>query len=187
MSRSMTTAVQTELDQRAIRMCRLVELRFDSGTEYHTDGHKAFEWNGNTYLPGNLMAVSNVSESLPMETREVSITVSGVNQGNLATSLLQLYIDRTVVVYRALLDATDTIIPDPIQAFFGYIDRWRFREDPSNGTATLQWFAASQLVRFDKIAGRRTNDEDQQLHYPGDRFFQFTSAVDADIPWGRPN
>ena len=187
MSRPMTTAMQTGLGQRAIGMCRLVELRFDGGTEYHTNAHKALDWNGNTYLPGNLMSVSSVSESLPMETREVSITISGVNQGNLATSLLQLYIDRTVVVYRALLDVNDAIIPDPIQEFFGYIDRWAFREDPGNSTATLQWVASSQLVRFDKIAGRRSNDEDQQLHYPSDRFFEFTSAVDADIPWGRPN
>jgi len=39
---------------------------------------------------------------------------------------------------------------------------------------------------FERTAGRRTNDNDQQVYYPGDRGFQFADDALKDIKWGRP-
>lgn len=184
MSRAMTAAMQAEVAKSAVRMCYLVELRFDSGTEYHTTAHKIISWGGNNYLTGNLVDVRGVRESLPLEERGVTITLAGANQANLQKALTENYIDRTVVIYRAMLDANDALIADPLLEWMGSIDKPAFREDPAGG-ATLEWSAGSQLQRFDKVAGRRTSNEDQQVHFAGDVFFEFAAQVDEQIPWGR--
>ena len=44
--------------------------------------------------------------------------------------------------------------------------------------------AASQFADFEKIRGRRTNNESQQIHFPGDRGFEYAPQVVKDLKWG---
>ncbi len=183
MRAGLTSAMQTEVSKPAVRMCYLVELRFDSGTEYHTTCYISISYAGNTYLGGNLVSVNGIREALPLEDRAVTIVLAG-SQANLQRALTESYVGRTVVVYRALLDANEALIANPLQEFLGEIDRPAFQEDPA-GDAALVWHVGAQFSRFEKVSGRRSSDDDQQLYFPGDAFFEFAAQVDDQIPWGR--
>ncbi len=182
----MTAAMQTALAAREQRQLRLVELRFDSGTQYHTTAHKDIVWGGHTWLAGLLLAIKGVSESLAGRTNSVTIHLSGADQASLATALSEPFAERQVVIYRGALDATGVLVADPFVEFAGRIEKPGFREDPVSGSAELVWHVASQLSRFDEVNGRRTTDADHQVLFPGDRFFDFVSRDLSEAPWGRP-
>jgi hypothetical protein len=46
--------------------------------------------------------------------------------------------------------------------------------------------ATSLFADFERRTGRHTNDAEQQIHYPGDKGFEFVSELrDKQINWGR--
>lgn len=75
--------------------------------------------------------------------------------------------------------------PDPANIFSGRIDSFKVSENPRSGTSTLEWKASSHFADFDRVNGRFTNNESQQIHFPGDRFFEFAYRDPTQITWGR--
>lgn len=184
-SRGLTANMQAAIAAGQLKPVRLLEMHFDGGTLYHTTCYKSLAWNSNTYNPGNVVAMPNVEESLELRVPVYKVTLSGVNQANIATALLEDSIDRLVVMYRGLLDANENLIADPFEEFKGRIDTYAMDEDPDKGASTLAWSCVSHLADFERLAGRRTNDDDQQVYFAGDRGFEFSALVAQDIKWGR--
>ena len=186
MGRGMTAAVAAEIAGGAVRLFHLVELRFDSGTQFRTDAHRDIAWGGNTYAgDGNLLSVGEVSESVDIRTGQLRLSLSGVAQANIATALSEPYTDREVFIYRGFLDAADYVIVNPYLHYAGRIDTFGIDEDPDQGASTVSWTVASHWVDFEKTGGRRTNHADQGHLFPGDEGFAFSSQVATDITWGR--
>lgn len=183
-SRGMSTAMLTEIAKQQLRLFHLVEMYFAS-TGYLTTGHRNLVWNGNTYSAlGNLLSFGEIAESADIRAGSINIVLSGVNQANIATALTENFIERRVVIRRGFLNAADHIIVDPVILFDGRIDSWDLNEDVTSGTSTITWKAASHWVDFERAAGRRTNNEDQQVWFPGDKGFEFAAQND-EIRWGK--
>jgi len=182
----MTASMLAEIAKEKIRMFHLVEFYFDSGTTYVSMSYKDISWNGNTYLAtGSLLKISDISEEVGLKVGAVSIKLSGVNQANIATALSEDYTDRQVKVYRGLLSEGHLVVADPMLLFDGRIDNFSLSEDIENGTSILTWQVPSHWADFEKRSGRRCNMEDQQLHFPDDKGFDFASEIVKDLKWGR--
>lgn len=79
------------------------------------------------------------------------------------------------------------VVVDPIAIFDGRCDQPSITEDPESGKCVVTIDAASHWVDFERIPGRHTNDSEQQLWFPGDRFFEHVHAQAREVIWGRPS
>ena len=52
-------------------------------------------------------------------------------------------------------------------------------------TSNVSLSVASHWSDFKKKSGRRTNHNGQQLHFAGDKGFEFAANTVKDIKWGR--
>lgn len=163
----------------------LVEVWFDDGTIRMTDGWINVLWGGNTYTAnGYYLGFSGLSETNDMTIPNVTVQVSAVDQTWIAIALSKPYLDRRIAIYKAFLDYTMAVISNPLLIFDGRIDTMEISDDPGHGTCTIAVSASSQWVDFQRTPGRHTNDDEEQIWYPGDRGFQFVTNINQQIKWG---
>ena len=185
MPRNLSAAMITQVGQAEIHLFHLIKFGF-STPEYITNAYTDVSWNSQTWLAaGNLIRFENIKESADLRVNSVDIVLSGANQANVALALTENYTNREIDIYVAVFNTSYQVVADPVNIFpSAKITNFSFREDPTSGSAELIWTAASHWADFDRIAGRRTNYEDQQFYYPGDEGFKFASQVAKDLKWG---
>ncbi|MFP4560979.1 MAG: hypothetical protein ACLFQ3_06605 [Thiohalorhabdus sp.] len=190
MSRGLTTEMQDAAKSRAVRLVHLVEIHYSGATVFYTDAYKDLVYSGATYKGnGVLLSSGEVEEDLKLRVQSIKITLSTVPQAVLSEALSSEYLNRLVVVRKGLLDADEKLIPDPVSVFRGLLSSYRFQEDPDQergqGSSRLTWTAQDEFSDFERTTGRRTNNNDQQLYYPGDVGMEFCAQELSGIKWGR--
>lgn len=185
--REATVAVLAEMNKDSIVAGHLVDVELDSGNIRLTDINRDVVYNTQTYQSaGQLLSIDGIEETINIETNEVSLTLSGIDQAFVSTFLAEEYIDRRIVIYKAFLNAVDeSLIDDPILMFEGRINGATMSEDPDAGTHEISVSVTNQWVVFERVSNRRTNDAEHQSIYPGDMGFQFTSELTKEVLWGR--
>lgn len=132
-----------------------------------------------------MLGVSDIQEEEELKIEQVEITLSGVETENVKLFLDNDYIDRRVLIRRAIIGADYQVIGDDILVFDGRLDQPKIIEDFKAGTATLGVSATSHWADFEAIAGRHTNDTEQQVLFSGDTFFEKATETQKDVKWGR--
>lgn len=183
MSRDLTAGMQAGVAVSELRPYLLLAMHFSGGTEYRTTCYKPISFGGNTFLPSNILSIGAPKESLELRVPTLSVTLSGVNQANISTALIEGSLDRVVQVWRCLLDSNEALVVDPVEIFKGRIDAFSYSDDEDS--ASLSWDCVSHLADFERVAGRRANDAEQQFIFSGDRGFEFAALVSQDVKWGR--
>lgn len=185
--RGASAAVVAELVKPANQPLHLFEVHFDAVTLYITDGYRSIVWGGNTYVAnGHLLNFQGVQESTQLLIPQATVTLSGVDQVWVSEVLAQNYVDRRLVIYKAFLSTIDdSVIVSPFPMFDGRMDAPSIDEDPA-GKSEVTITAASQWADFERRPGRHTNNQEQQLWFAGDRFFELVSQVSKISVWGRP-
>ena len=183
MSRGVHSDVITELAKDSFQMAHLVKIDFETPV-YLTESPISITYSSNVYVPSShLQGISSVSETSEVQVGSMSVTLSGVSQEYIAILLGQKYIDRQITINRVVLNAAHGIIGDPILMYDGRIEGFTISD--SNNTSTIVLTAASHWSDFAKKSGRRTNHNSQQMHFDGDRGFEFAPDSIRDIKWGR--
>jgi len=184
MTREMTPEFEAALLEQNLRVCMFFEGQFPSGNIYLWTGLGEVDWNGQTWLgAGNLIGVSEVSETSDVVANGISVTLSGV-----PVSLISLVIDDAQQglpgkVYVGLLDESGDVIADPVQSFAGRLDVPTITDGAE--TCTIQISYESRLVDLLKPREFRYTHESQKIFYPSDRGFEFvTSLQDKALTWG---
>lgn len=186
MDRGSSAAFQTEVAKLQNRPAHLVSVHLDSGTVYMTDYYKDITYGGNTYQAvGHFMGFSDIEEAAEVIVSNVTLSLGGIDQVWVSRVLSEDYIDRTVKIYTAFMDSTDTLIVDPVLIFEGRMDQPIISEDPDAGTSTVAISATNAWVDFTRKTGRHTNHEEQQIHFSGDKGFEFASEIVKDVIWGK--
>lgn len=187
-NRNMSAAMLTETAKKVTTSCILVELGFDSGTVYYNTSNRNVTWDGSTYIPGHITRIPAVVESMGFSINSIQIEITGVPTANISTALSEEVFGRSVILRRAFFDSSYDIIVDPIILFDGeFTSEPNIVDDRDGGISTITWEAANAFADYERIAGRRGNDEDQQLYFPGDKGMEFASEIVKDLPWGRPS
>ena len=183
MTRGLTTAVNNELATDALNPVTLVYLNVGTGLRF-TDHYKDITYDGNTYTASSLfLKVSQVSESSEIDVGNISLDFTGADQTIISLLLSNAYMDREVEVYKGFLNASQVVIADPFLLFKGRVESFNLDEDLDS--SDVQIIVASHWADFDKVRGRKTNTNSQQLYFAGDLGFDYASQTVQDIKWGR--
>ena len=185
MDRGSSSAFQTEIVKGQNRPVHLVSVHFDNEIVYMTDAYKAITFASNNYQAyGEFLNFSDIEEAAEVMVSSITLSLSGVQTTWVSRLLNYQYIDRTVKIYTAFLNDTQALIVDPVLIFEGRMDAPIISENPDDGTASVSVSATNAWVDFGRITGRHTNHEETQIHYAGDRGFEYSSELIADIAWG---
>lgn len=187
MARGIDSSTQTELDKKTFNIVNLMEFQGIGGTDTHiTDAPVDIVYNGDSYLSlGKFLGMTDIQEEEDLKIESIDITLSAVDIDLVKLFLDYDYIDRRVLVYRAVIGHDYGIIGTPILVFDGRLDQPRLAEDFVGRKATLAITASSHWSDFEAINGRHTNDTEHQILYPGDDFFAPSASTQKDVKWGK--
>jgi len=160
---------------------------------YFSNGHIDLDYDSptapdagvNTYIAqGQFLSFGEVVESRDIRVNNISIGFTAVDYTTLGYVLNNEYIDRRVVLYRAVLDENFQLDSTKVfQYFDGRINDFSISETPKLATMTLK--ISSQFADYERINGRRTNSVSQNRFFPDDLGLEFAPQIQTDIKWGR--
>lgn len=153
--------------------------------------------NNETYTPtGQLLNITPSRNELRSSTGGVTVTLSGIPNTSIAEIINSKIKGSQIQIFRAILDS-NTNLPmsgldsgNPVGRFLGIVNNYSLEEDYNIGqkvaTSTIVLDCASSLELLStKVQGRRTNPEDMEYFYPGDKSFsRVPSLVDANFNFG---
>ena len=180
--RGLIASVIAQLQSDSINTCHLIELKLPT-PQYLTDNGFPIEFESNTYQSsGYLLDIDSPKESTDLRVNSLDIELTAVNQTFIALFLNDDWINRQVIVRRAVLDDDGSIIGTFI-IFDGQITEFEVTEQDDSATMTLS--VASHWADFERTNGRLTNNNSQQFYFPGDLGFQYSANSIRDIKWGK--
>lgn len=183
MSRVIHADVITELAKDHFNTAFLVKIDFATAV-YLTDYAHDITHSSITYdAGGHLLGISSVSETSEVRVGSITINLSGVQQAHIATLLSGGYVDRQVVISRVVLNDVGVIIGNPITVYDGRISHFAISDTDESSEINLT--VTSHWADFELKAGRRTNDNSQQMFFSGDKGLEFSGLMTKDIKWGR--
>ena len=183
MGRTIDATTLAEIDNESVTMCHLVYFGLSTSV-YMTDAAIDIAYNSNTYLSSaDLLEIGAIDESSEVRVGAINITLSGVGQTFTSAFLSSVYIGKQVVIYRAFLDSSYTIVGAPFIIYDGRIDGFDMNESENQSTVNVS--VASHWSDFEKKAGRYTNPNSQALFFTGDKGFDFAAVSVKDLKWGR--
>jgi len=186
MDRGSTSAFLAEIVKAENQPIHLVSIAFDSGTLYMTDAYKSVTYDGNEYLGvGKFLGFSDIEETADLAVASLNLALSGIDRTYISYYLTEDYIDREVQIHLAFLDSSQALVIDPVLIFEGRMNAPTINENPESGESTLTVNISNAFVDFERRSGRHTNHEEQQIHFAGDKGFEFASQIVSDIKWGR--
>ncbi|MCE2597196.1 hypothetical protein K6Y31_20695 [Motilimonas cestriensis] len=173
---------QSNLDAPALSPVVLVWLDwYDGGVWLHSGlGDLVFE--GVTYRGvGNLGAISRAKESGQIAPHTLTLTLSGLDQTQLAEVLQDKSIGRPAKITLGLLDDSNQIMDSSV-LFAGRIASAPIRSGTENAVSVR---LISRLADWDKGGNQRYNNANHQQRHPGDTLFQYVAAMaERPIYWG---
>ena len=162
----------------------LLELYLDDNPIRLTDDVTDVVMGINTFTAGgHLLDFQHDGDGNAMNISTVTVTLSGVDQAMIAAALQYQFVGRRMVVWRVYFNAAGTML-QPFILFDGRSDGPATEDDPDSGTCTIQLRASSHFIDFERVRGRLTNHDAQQVFFPGDKGFEYVSQLGKEIQWG---
>ena len=187
MTRSLTSAVKTELATNDIRPVHLITLGFGTPvniTDCSFSLTSSVSGSSVTYSASDfILGISNQTEETDITKSSVSISLSGADQTFISTVLNENVVNDSVDIFRGFLDDSNSLIADPFLLYRGKIDSFDISETDKESIVGLQ--IVSNWADFEKRNGRKTNNTSQQRFFSGDVGMDFASQTVQDIKWGR--
>lgn len=184
MSRDLTTAFKNEITSNLTRPFVLFQAFFDSGTIRFWNGVGNLVYDGDTYTgAGHLLAVSPIDETTKVESRGVTLKLSGVPSSLIAIALAEEYQDRQITIDIGFFDSSGAIVVDPFRFFSGKADVMGIQD--AGETATINLSAENDIIILQRVNERRRTKEDQKLESSTDTFFDGVAALqNKSVVWG---
>lgn len=183
MSREIDSATITALNSDNLNLANLVQMDFSTPIKL-TDWARDVVALSTTFdSSADLLEIDQFTESSEVQVNASTITLSGVSQTFVSLFLTNDYIDVRTRIWKAVLDNSDAVIGSPILVFDGRITSYSILD--SDTTSTVEVEVASHWKDFDLHNGRKTNNNTQQLYFPGDRGFEFAAESAKDLKWGK--
>ena len=188
MTRSLTSAVKTELATNDIRPIHLITIGFSTPvniTDCSFSITSSVSGSSVDYIASDfILGLSNFSEETELSKSSIGLNLSGANTTFISTVLNENVINDNIDIYRAFLDSSSSIIADPFLLYKGKIDEFNIQETDTESVVNLS--IVSHWADFEKKNGRKTNNTSQQRFFSSDVGMDFSSETVLDIKWGRP-
>ena len=192
MTRQLATSLETKLGGREVFAADLIELHLATALYFTStnididfDSNTAPDSGTNTYLAqGQFLYYGNIVESSDLRVGQVDLTFTAVDTTTIALLTNNSYMNKRVVIYRAVLGNDYSFTSDDVFTVFdGTIMNYSIRE--TDATATVTMTVSSQFADFERTNGRKTNTASQQVHFSTDKGMDFSTQIVKDIKWGR--
>jgi len=185
MSRDLTPAFAAALAEADLRPALFFEGQFASGWLRLWTGLGEISWNGQIWSgAGSLLGIGSIDEPGAVVASGTAISLSGVPLDMVQLAIAESRQGLPGRIWLALLDEGGAIIADPVQAFSGRLDVPEITDDAATCTITLSY--ESRLIDLTSPRSWRYTHESQQALHPGDRGFEYVTAIqDREVTWGR--
>ena len=185
MSRALSSEFAAALSARDLRPAIFFEGIFASGPLRLWSGLGEIGWAGQSWSgAGALLGLGAIEETSEVVAGGTSVSLSGI-----PLDLVQLAIEEARQglpgrVWLGLLTEEGQIIADPVLAFAGRLDVPEITDDAESCRITISY--ESRLIDLNTARSWRYTHESQQALHPGDRGFEYVTAIqDREITWGR--
>jgi len=194
MSRDLHADTLNSLSRSDLETFHLFTFEFSTPfrlTDHPHDIVYNFGLGNETFLStGRLKNFSTVEETSDISNPSINISLTGANSADIALALTEKYSNRRVLVRKGFFNTTGAtrnidIVAKPFIVFDGRVDSWSIVDDPQGGESTVTWKISSHWADWEKIAGRKCNNEDANLYFPNEKGFSFTYDQIGDRIWGR--
>ena len=192
MTRELAVSLQDKLAGRELFVADLIELHLDTALYLTStninidyDSPTAPDAGTNTYLAqGQFLSFGNIVESSDIRVGQIDLTFTAVDTTTIALLLNNDYMNKRVVIYRAILGNDYNFTSDDVFTIFdGSIMAYSIQEQ--DNTATVVITVATQFADFERTNGRRSNNASQQAVFSSDLGMNFSAQIVKDIKWGR--
>lgn len=187
MTRSLTSAVKTELATNDIKPVHLITIGFSTPvnlTDCSFSLTSSVSGGSVTYNASDfILGISNFTEETDITKTSLTLALSGADQTFISTVLNENVVNDAVTIYRGFLDSSNALIADPFLLYDGQIDTFTITENEKESVVNL--LVVSHWADFDKTNGRKTNNTSQQRFFSTDVGMDFSSETVLDIKWGR--
>jgi hypothetical protein len=185
MSRDLTTAFKSEINSSVVRPFVLFQAFFDSGTLRFWNGSGDLVYGGDTYTgAGHLLSLSPMDETTKVESRGITLKLSGIPSSLLSICLTEPYQDRKVTVDLGFFDSAGAIVVSPFRFFSGKADVATAQD--GGDTSVISLTAENDIIILQRVNERRRTHEDQKLKSATDTFFKGVAALqNKSVVWGK--
>jgi hypothetical protein len=169
-SRAESAANEAALELPEVMICVAADLDFVTGNVRVHDGIGTIQIGGNSFDGiGKFGSVELVEEGIEVIARPVVLKLSGVEASLIAEATTEIYQGRAVTLYLCLYNPrTQALVDTPETLWTGKMDTMSVRLAGDQSEVSLR---CEHKLRREPLVARNT-DADQQLRYPGDRFFE---------------
>ena len=178
-------SLATAQKQKSVEYYELIHL--DVGDGYTiTNAPWDVVYNSKTYTSfGMLIGFDTIEENTDLDITSLNITVSGIAPNDAGNSALvdfigENYANSTVTIDRVYYGNHQQ--QGVVNVYKGYITGADLLQS-ANEVSNVSVSTASHWHDFQRIAGRRTNNNSQQNIYSADNGFQYSVDVQKEITW----
>jgi hypothetical protein len=185
MPRNITSNYLLALQEGYLFPCILIEIYFASGPVRVTTAWQDKILNGVLYTAvGSAIEVSTIEDGSSVQARGVSVTLSGLNLGQLAATLSEFQVGRSATIYLGLFGGEGlSLVVDTVVAWQGRTDQPTINID--RNTASISINLESALMDMNVPVPYRYTHVDQQRFFPGDLGFQWVNSIQSILVyWG---
>lgn len=183
MTRTVNASTISALGTDNFRLANLVKIEFAQSVLFTDYAHDLVD-GGETYVAtGHPLAMASPKETRELRVNTISLTVSAVDQSYVSIFLTSDWINRRVLVKRAVISDSGSIVGDSIVVFDGLLSQFQINDEEDTSSLTMN--VASHWADFERKAGRFTNNNSQQFFFSGDLGMEFSANSVKDIRWGR--
>lgn len=207
MSRDLSTALSSSLEDNVVYPFFAIELQFDSPNTLRLwTGYGTLVFEGVSYYgTGELLGISTVEETIEMAAKGATLTLSAVPSEVISLALQQPYQGRVCKIYFGMF-TTDTLLQEDgtsyillqdgakirlesqetglTEVFTGYMNQMSIEEGPE--TSTIQLSVENKLVDLERPRVARYTSAYQKNKFAGDLGLDFVESLqDQKLVWGR--
>jgi len=152
-------------------------------TDYHSNLVNTYD--SLTYqTSSHILEIGGTSESQELRVNDMILTLSGADREFISSFLNNSnFTADTVTIFRAAIDPDNDTVKGAFVMFEGRISEYAIQEDETE--STVQVTITSHWADFEKVNGRKTNSNSQQIYFKNDKGFEFASKTVKDLRWGR--
>lgn len=164
----------------------------DYATLTFSDYHKDYTISGTNYQGlGQLLAVSNTEDNLRAAPSDITVSISGIPEGNISDILDNRVKGSSMSIFRGFFNPTTgellSIVGNPAGKFQGVVSNYEINDDldmgASTGTVTLTLNVTSVVeMLLNKINGRRTAPSD----FPNGEMNRVPALAKSNFNFGAP-
>lgn len=185
LSRFIPSNFLAALTSKTVRPAIFFEGEFTDGWLRLWSGQGDITWGGRLWTgAGILLGIGEIDEGRDVVANGTSVILSGVPTDLVALAITKVRQGASGRIYLGLLNLSETgvtLVSDPLSLFTGLLNVPSAESGRDRTTISIKY--ENRLVDLTRRRELRYTDETQRQLYPGDRAFEYVTAIQQKAAW----